>query len=217
MARQASPNRLIDLYSDTQTKPSPGMRKAMAEAEVGDEQRGEDPTTNRLQERTAELLGMEAAVFLPSGTMCNQIAMLVHCRPGDEIIGASETHVFTSEGGGASVLAGAQTLNIPSDKGIFTGADVEAAVRTGDNRHNPISKVVVVEQTVNRGGGAIWTSAQLAEVAKSARRHNINLGSCQRSRSRRRHRRCSSGSTVVRARSLGPRMARRGVAAQRLR
>ena len=173
MARQASPNRLIDLYSDTQTKPSPGMRKAMAEAEVGDEQRGEDPTTNRLQERTAELLGMEAAVFLPSGTMCNQIAMLVHCRPGDEIIGASETHVFTSEGGGAAVLAGAQTLNIPSDKGRFTGADVEAAVRTGDNRHTPISKVVVVEQTVNRGGGAIWTSAQLAEVAKSARKHNI--------------------------------------------
>jgi len=116
-----APNRLIDLYSDTQTKPSAGMRKAMAEAEVGDEQRGEDPTTNRLQERVAELVGKEAAVFLPSGTMCNQIAMLVHCRAGDEIIGSAETHVFTSEGGGASVLAGAQTNWIPSDKGIFTG------------------------------------------------------------------------------------------------
>lgn len=173
MARQPSQNRLIDLYSDTQTKPTPGMRKAMAEAEVGDEQRGEDPTTNLLQDRVAELVGKEAAVFLPSGTMCNQIAMLVHCRPGDEIIGAAETHVFTSEGGGASVLAGAQTLNIPSNKGIFTGADVEAAIRTGDNRHNPISKVVVIEQTVNRGGGAIWTTAQIADVAKAARKHNV--------------------------------------------
>ena len=173
LASAPSQNRIIDLYSDTQTKPSAGMRKAMAEAEVGDEQRGEDPTTNKLQERVAELLGKEAAMFLPSGTMCNQIAMLVHCRPGDEIIGSAETHVFTSEGGGASVFAGAQTLNIPSNKGIFTGADVEAAVRTGDNRHNPISKVVVIEQTVNRGGGAIWTTSQIEDVAKSARKHGI--------------------------------------------
>ena len=166
-------NRLIDLYSDTQTKPSPGMRKAMAEADVGDEQRGEDPTTNLLQDRVADLLGKEAAMFLPSGTMCNQIAMLVHCRPGDEIIGASETHVFTSEGGGASVLAGAQTLNIPSDKGIFDGHAVEAAIRTGDGRHNPISRVVVIEQTVNRGGGAVWTTAQINDVAKAARKHDL--------------------------------------------
>ena len=166
-------NRLIDLYSDTQTKPSAGMRKAMAEAEVGDEQRGEDPTTNRLQERVADLLGKEAAMFLPSGTMCNQIAMLVHCRPGDEIMGSAETHVFTSEGGGASVLAGAQTLAIPSEKGIFTSKEVEAAVRSGDNRHNPISRVVVIEQTVNRGGGAIWTTAQIQDVATAAKRHGM--------------------------------------------
>jgi threonine aldolase len=169
----ATKNRLIDLYSDTQTKPSAGMRKAMAEAEVGDEQRGEDPSTNRLQERVADLLGKEAAVFLPSGTMCNQIAMLVHCRPGDEIIGSSETHVFTSEGGGAAVLAGAQTLNIASDKGIFDGAAVEAAIRTGDGRHNPISRVVVIEQTVNRGGGAIWTTEQIADVSKAAKKHGL--------------------------------------------
>jgi threonine aldolase len=173
LARQPTPNRTIDLYSDTQTRPSPGMRKAMAEAEVGDEQRGEDPTTNRLQERIADLLGKEAAVFLPSGTMCNQIAMLVHCRPGDEIIGAAETHVFTSEGGGAAVLAGAQTLNIVSRRGIFSGADVEAAVRTGDGRHNPISRVVVIEQTVNRGGGAIWKTAEIEDVAGAARRHGL--------------------------------------------
>ncbi|MGE0768934.1 MAG: low specificity L-threonine aldolase [Hyphomicrobiaceae bacterium] len=166
-------NRLIDLYSDTQTRPSAGMRKAMAEAEVGDEQRGEDPTTNRLQERIAELVGKEAAVFLPSGTMCNQIAMLVHCRPGDEIIGSAETHVFTSEGGGAAVLAGAQTLWIPSEKGIFTGKEVAEAIRTGDGRHNPISKVVVIEQTVNRGGGAIWKPDQIADVAGVAKSHGL--------------------------------------------
>ena len=173
MPTAAPKNRLIDLYSDTQTKPSAGMRKAMAEAEVGDEQRGEDPTTNRLNERVADLLGKETAVFLPSGTMCNQIAMLVHCRPGDEIMGSAETHVFTSEGGGASVLAGAQTLGIPSTKGIFTGKDVEANVRTGDNRHNPISRVVVIEQTVNRGGGAIWTTAQIKDVATAAKKHGM--------------------------------------------
>ena len=166
-------NRLIDLYSDTQTRPSAGMRKAMAEAEVGDEQRGEDPTTNRLQERVAELVGKEAAIFLPSGTMCNQIAMLVHCRPGDEIIGSAETHVFTSEGGGAAVLAGAQTHWIPSDKGIFTGKEVAEAIRTGDGRHNPISKVLVIEQTVNRGGGAIWKTEQIADVAKVAKSHGL--------------------------------------------
>ncbi|MGE0701385.1 MAG: low specificity L-threonine aldolase [Hyphomicrobiaceae bacterium] len=169
----SAPNRLIDLYSDTQTRPSPGMRKAMAEAEVGDEQRGEDPSTNQLQERVASLLGKEAAVFLPSGTMCNQVAMAVHCRPGDEIIGAAETHVFTSEGGGAAVLARAQTLAIASQRGIFTGADVEAAVRTGDGRHNPISRVVVVEQTVNRGGGAVWKPAEIADVARAARAHGL--------------------------------------------
>ena len=167
------PNRLIDLYSDTQTRPSPGMRKAMAEAEVGDEQRGEDPTTTRLQERVAELTGKDAAVFLPSGTMCNQVAMAVHCRPGDEIVGSAETHVFTSEGAGAAVLARAQTLAIPSDKGIFTGAELAAAVRTGDGRHNPISRVVVIEQTVNRGGGAIWKPAQIEDVARTAKANGL--------------------------------------------
>jgi threonine aldolase len=101
------------------------------------------------------------------------VAMAVHCRPGDEIIGSAETHVFTSEGAGAAVLARAQTLAIPSNKGIFTGADVSAAVRTGDGRHNPISRVVVIEQTINRGGGAIWKSEQIADVAKAAKAHGL--------------------------------------------
>lgn len=166
-------NRIIDLYSDTQTKPSPGMRKAMAECEVGDEQRMEDPSTNRLQERIAEMMGKEAAVFLPSGTMCNQIAMLVHCRPGDEIIGAEVTHLFTSEAGGASALAGAQTWPIACPRGIFTGAQVEAAIRDKSGRHNPRSRVVVMEQSVNRGGGAVWSVEQIADVAAAGRRHDL--------------------------------------------
>ena len=98
-------NRLIELASDTATRPSPAMRRAMAEAEVGDEQRGEDPTTNALQERVADLLGKEAAVFLPSGAMCNQIALCVHCRPGDEVAAADWSHIFTSEAGGAATIS----------------------------------------------------------------------------------------------------------------
>lgn len=165
-------NGLIDLYSDTSTRPTPGMRQAMATAEVGDEQRGEDPTTTALQERVTDLLGKEAAVFLPSGTMCNQISLLVHCRPGDEIIGAAGTHVFTSEAGGGSALAGAQTWPIVSQRGIFTGDDVDAAVRE-PSRHSPRSRLVVIEQTVNRGGGAIWPLAQIEDVAQAARRHGL--------------------------------------------
>lgn len=163
-------NQLIDLYSDTATRPTPGMRKAMAEAEVGDEQRGEDPSTSRLQDRVAELLGKEAAVFLPSGTMCNQIALLVHCRPGDEIIGAENTHVFTSEAGGGSALAGVQTWPIPSERGIYTGAALSAAWRDPGNRHNPRSRLVVIEQTNNRGGGSVWPLAAIADVSAAARK-----------------------------------------------
>src|SRR5258705_4449310 len=132
-------NRLADLFSDTATRPTPGMRKAIAEAEVGDEQKPEDPSTNALQERVAGLLGKEAAVFLPTGTMCNQIALLVHCRPGDEIIAADIAHIFTSEAGGGSALAGAQTWPLATKRGIFSAAQVEAALRTTGGHHSPRS------------------------------------------------------------------------------
>jgi threonine aldolase len=105
--------------------------------------------------------------------MCNQIAMLVHCRPGDEIIGANFTHIFTSEGGGASVLARAQTWPIPTENGIFTSADVEAVIREPGGRHAPRSRVLVVEQTNNRGGGAIWPVAAIADVAATAHKHGL--------------------------------------------
>jgi threonine aldolase len=148
------------------------MRQAMANADVGDEQRGEDPTTTALEERIAALLGKEAAVFLPSGTMCNQIALLVHCRPGDEVIGAAGTHVFTSEAGGGSALAGAQTWPIVCDRGIFDGSDLGAAIRE-PSRHSPRSRLVVVEQTVNRGGGAIWPVEKIEAVAELAHRRGL--------------------------------------------
>jgi threonine aldolase len=166
-------HRLIDLSSDTSTRPSPGMRKAMAEAEVGDEQKSEDPTTNALQDRVASLLAKEAAVFLPSGTMCNQIALLVHCRPGDEVIAADVAHIFTSEAGGGSALAGVQTWPLATKRGIFCGAQVEAALRDPGGRHNPRSCLVCIEQTVNRGGGTVWPLDAIEDVARVARRHSL--------------------------------------------
>jgi threonine aldolase len=168
-------NRLIDLSSDTSTRPSPGMRKAMAEAEVGDEQIAADPSTNALQERVAELLGKEAAVFLPSGTMCNQIALLVHCRPGDEVIAADRAHIFTSEAGGGSCFAGVQTWPLATQRGIFAAAELTAAVREAGGRHSPRSRLVALEQTVNRGGGAIWPLDAIEAVANCARRHGLNV------------------------------------------
>ena len=160
-------NRLIDLSSDTSTRPSAAMRKAMADAEVGDEQKGEDPTTNALQARVADLLGKEAALFLPSGTMCNHIALLVHGRPGDEVIAADIAHIFTSEAGGGSVFAGLQTWPLATTRGIFTGAQVDAAVREAGSRA-PRSRIVAIEQTVNRGGGAVWPLSAIKDVARAA-------------------------------------------------
>ncbi|MGE8940597.1 threonine aldolase family protein [Leptospira interrogans] len=162
-----SRNRLIDLYSDTGTRPTAAMRQAIASAEVGDEQRGEDPTTVTLQERVADLLGKEAALLLPSGTMCNQVALLVHCRKGDEVIGAAYTHVFSSEGGGGSAFAGVQTWPITCDNGIFSAEQMIGAIRPL-TRHCPISRLVVIEQTNNRGGGSIWPLEKINAVAEAA-------------------------------------------------
>jgi threonine aldolase len=121
-------NAIVDLYSDTHTKPSAAMRKAMAEAEVGDEQAFEDPTVNRLCEMTAELLGKPAAVFMPSGTMCNQVAFRVHCKPGDEIILDKSAHPLNSEAGGPAALSSCATRPLDGVRGIFTAEQVRAAI-----------------------------------------------------------------------------------------
>jgi len=169
-----SPTLRIDLISDTSTRPTDGMRRAMVEAEVGDEQRGEDPTVNALCDRAAKLMNQEAALFLPSGTMCNQIAIATHCRPGDEIITAEASHIISSEGAGAAVFAGSFIRAIPCERGIFFGEDVAAVVRVRKPKA-PRSRLVEVEQTNNRGGGGVWPLEAIHSVAETARAHGLAL------------------------------------------
>ena len=164
----------VDLRSDTVTRPTAAMRHAMAEAEVGDEQRGEDPTVNALQARVAALLGKEAAVFLPSGTMCNEIALLVHCRPGDEVICDCTAHIITAEGGGPAALAGAMVRALDGEAGVYTPEQLADAVRAV-NRYAPRSRLAVVEQTSNQGGGTIWPLETIEAVGETAKAHGLLL------------------------------------------
>lgn len=159
---------MIDLYSDTKTRPSAAMRKAMVEAEVGDEQHGEDPTVTRLTDRVATLLGKQAAVYLPSGTMANEIAVLVHCRPGDEVIAHEHSHLLNFEAGGVAGLAGAMVRPIAGERGMFTAAALKAMLRP-KARHLPRSRLVSIEQTTNLGGGAVWDLNAMNEVIGIAR------------------------------------------------
>jgi threonine aldolase len=158
----------VDLFSDTVTRPTPAMRRAMAEAEVGDEQQREDPTVNRLQDTVAELLGKEAALFLPSGTMCNQVAFAVHCRPGDEILLHETGHPLLYEAGGAAALTGAVFRPLPGPRGVFTAEQVRAAVRPPVH-YMPRSRVISVEQTANIVGGVCWTLEEVEQVCGAAR------------------------------------------------
>jgi threonine aldolase len=164
----------VNLYSDTQTRPTAGMRAAIAAAEVGDEQRGLDPTTLLLQERVAELLGFPAAVFLPSGTMCNEIALRLHARPGgDELILDRTAHPVNSEAGGPAQLAGLMVRTLDGEGGVFTGAQLEAAMRVAGNRYMPRSRVVSVEQTANLAGGRVWPISAVREVLDVALRFGL--------------------------------------------
>jgi threonine aldolase len=166
---------MVNLYSDTQTRPTAGMRRAMAEAEVGDEQRFEDPTVNALCARVAELLGKEAAVFLPSGTMCNEIAFRLHIRPGgDEAILHRTAHPIVAEAGGPAAFAGAVLHPLDSPDGTFTGDDVRAALRP-PSRYEPRSRLVSVEQTVNMAGGRVWPLARLRGVVEAAQEAGLRL------------------------------------------
>ena len=154
----------VNLYSDTQTKPGAAMRRAMMEAEVGDEQLGLDPTINALCARVAALLGKEAAIFLPSGAMCNSVAILTQCRPGDEIIAHESAHIIEAEGGAPWALAGARVHGLTGAKGMFTPAQLRAALRPA-SRYGAPQTLLAVEQTANLGGGAIWPLAVLVELA----------------------------------------------------
>jgi threonine aldolase len=164
---------MIDLYSDTRTKPTPGMRRAIAAAEVGDEQAMLDPTVNALCERVADLLGKEAAVYLPSGTMCNQIAARVHCRQGDEIILSASAHPVHAESGGPAALAGVMLRCLEGERGMFTPEQVRAAIHAPDWRHAPRSRLLEVENTTNLGGGAVWPIVRVREVTTVAKEHGL--------------------------------------------
>jgi threonine aldolase len=164
----------VNLYSDTQTRPGEGMRAAIAVAEVGDEQRGADPTTSELERVVAELLGHESAVLLPSGTMCNEIALRLHVRPGgDEVILDRTAHPAVAEAGGPAQFAGAMLRLLDGDGGIFDAAALESAVRPRGDRYAPRSRAVSVEQTTNLGGGRVWPLQRIREVLEVARRHEL--------------------------------------------
>ncbi|HET9254165.1 MAG TPA: GntG family PLP-dependent aldolase [Pseudonocardiaceae bacterium] len=165
---------LINLYSDTQTRPVQAMRAAMAAAEVGDEQYGEDPTVTALCERVAALLGKPAAVFLPSGTMCNAIGLRLHIRPGGDAVHLHpRSHPMVAEGGGPSALSGAVLAPVPGVGGMFTASALEAALFPARDRYLPRSRLVCVEQTTNLAGGRVWPHERVRAVLDVAARHGL--------------------------------------------
>lgn len=162
----------IDMRSDTVTRPTEAMRMAMARAEVGDDVLGDDPTVIKLQERIASLMGKEAAVYVPSGTMANQASIRAHCESGDEVICHENGHIIHYETGAPAALSGVMVKGLPGRHGLFTGADVEAAFRPRSH-HFSWSKLVIVENTNNRGGGTIWPLSQAEAVANKA--HELGM------------------------------------------
>jgi threonine aldolase len=173
-AAAIEPAGAVNLISDTQTRPTPEMRRAMAEAVVGDEQKGWDPTVLALQERVADLLGHEAGLFLPSGTMCNQIAMRLHCgRAGDEIVLDSMAHPVVAEAGGPAVHAGAMINPIDVEGGIFGPMDLERVIRPAGDRYVPRTRLVSVEQSTNLRGGRVWPLETIDGLLKTAHMHGL--------------------------------------------
>jgi threonine aldolase len=166
---------VIDLRSDTATKPTPAMREAIAAAEVGDEQLREDPTVNELERRVAETLGHEDAVFVPTATMANEIALRVLADPGDELIAEENAHLLIAELGGPAVHAGLMTRPLPSRAGRFTAEQVRAAARRGNLGHVPTTRIVAIENTHNSSGGRVWPLAEVAEVADTCRELELAL------------------------------------------
>lgn len=165
---------LIDLRSDTFTKPTPGMRAAMAAAEVGDDVWHEDPTVNHLEEHVASMLGKEAAVFVPSGTMSNQIAVRAHTQPGDELICDTGCHINNYEAGGAAVLSGVTTKTVDGDFGILDVTQLEGKCRP-INEHMVRTRLVCLENTHNRGGGKVYPLEKIQAIAAWARKHNLAM------------------------------------------
>ncbi|HVU34047.1 MAG TPA: low-specificity L-threonine aldolase [Opitutaceae bacterium] len=165
---------MIELRSDTFTRPTAAMRSAMAHAEVGDDVWGEDPTAGALERRAAEILGKQAALFVPSGTMANQVALLLHCRPGDDVIVGRGSHTRLYESGAGAAWAGVQFTEIGSADGTFDAAGLDEACLPPDP-NLPRTRLVAIENTHNRGGGRIWPMAQLETVVAKARERGLAL------------------------------------------
>jgi threonine aldolase len=167
--------RFIDLRSDTVTLPTPAMRQAMAEAEVGDDVYGEDPTVNRLQQLAATLADKEAGLFVPSGTMSNLTAVLAHCNRGDEVILGNKSHTFLFEGGGISALGGVHSCQIPNQPdGTLALQDIQNAIRA-DDIHHPVTRLICLENTHNRCGGVALSPGYTQQVGELARQHHLRL------------------------------------------
>lgn len=164
---------IVDLRSDTVTRPSEGMLKAMMNARVGDDVYGEDPTVNELQNLMADTFGYESALFCPSGTMANQIAIKVHTRPGDEVICGDLSHVYHYEGGGIAFNSGASVRLIPGNRGRFTASQVVENINHPDDYHHPFSRLVVAENTCNKGGGSVWEINDLRQIGAIAHQHHL--------------------------------------------
>jgi threonine aldolase len=167
-------NPIIDLRSDTVTKPTPGMRRAMAEAEVGDDMSGEDPTVNRLEALMAELLGKEAAVYACSGTQSNQMGVRTHCQPGDELLIEGTGHIANFEQGAPAALSGVTCRLITGQSGILDLADVEGKIRP-DNQHFCVTRLVCLENTTNVGGGRVYPQENIDRIGQWAHRHGLKV------------------------------------------
>ena len=166
---------LIDLRSDTVTKPSFGMLQAMMGAEVGDDVLGEDPTVQALERKTAELFGMEAGLFCPSGTMTNQIAIKIHTQPGTEVICDQKAHIYNYEGGGIAFNSGASVRLLQGPRGIVSPEMVEQSINNPEDIHFPPTVLVALENTVNKGGGSYYTLEQIAAISQVCRKHQLPL------------------------------------------
>jgi threonine aldolase len=165
----------VDLRSDTVTRPTPGMREAMASAEVGDDVFGEDPTVNELQRRAAGLLGKSAALFVPSGTMANLLAILSQTRPGDTVLLHEDSHPFNYESGGAAMVAGAMTKTLGGACGIIEPDTARAAIVRRDDHHYSNTMLIAIENTTNRGGGAIYPLETVTAIGAIAREHGLRF------------------------------------------
>ena len=194
-----------DFYSDTKTKPTAAMRQVVLSCDVGDEQKGEDPTTNELCARVAALLGKEAAVFLPSGSMCNEIAIRAHTSPGDEIICDRSCHIINFETGAPAAISSVMISALPGQNGIFTPEQVRAAIRPA-SRYAPKSALLCVEQTANMGGGAVWpfwSPERPARICPAKAKYGFTAESATRFSMR------DPGSAgLIRARIIAPRLSR---------